>query len=67
MIAWESKVHPIPDLVRATDCTKNKGIINKDGTRQATSHKICVDNNLIADLCDGMPYALAAAAEAIVE
>ena len=33
MIKWERAVYPIPQLVRATACSKNKGIINEDGTR----------------------------------
>ena len=65
MITWEKALQPIPQLVRATACSKNKGIINEDGTRQPTPHEIYVDDDLIADLLEGMPYALASAAEAI--
>ena len=65
MIKWEKASYPAPQFVRAIACSKNKGIINPDGSRQPTPHEIYVDDDLIADLQEGMPYALASAAEAI--
>lgn len=65
MITWERASGPAPQFVRAIACSRNKGIINPDGSRQPTPHEIYVDDDLIADLLERMPYALASAAEAI--
>ena len=65
MISWDEELYPIPNLTRATPCSKNKGVINEDGSRKPTPHEIYVDDNLIADVKEGMPFALAAAVEAI--
>ena len=32
MISWDEKVYPVQNLTRAKPCSKNKGVINKDGS-----------------------------------
>jgi len=65
MIRWADETDDDVFFVPAKECSKNKGITNKDGTEQKTPHFIYVDDNLMADVRHCMKFTLAAAIEAI--
>ena len=54
-----------PFFVQAQACSKNRGIINEDGSVQPTPHNIYVDHDLMADIRERMMMTLASSAEAI--
>ena len=65
MIKWD----PVPPddvvFVQTQACSKNRGIVNKDGSVQPTPHHIYVDGDRMADTWERMQMTLAAAADAI--
>ena len=65
MIRWENEPDDNVCFVPAEKCSKNKGIMNDDGTERHTPHFIYVDGNLMADVRHRMRFTLAAAIKAI--
>ena len=65
MVRWSKPAGPEVRYVQAVRDDVNTGIINEDGTEQASPHHIYVDDNLMADIRRRMPQTLASAAEAI--
>jgi hypothetical protein len=65
LVRWSEPPGSEVVFVKAKKCSKNRGILNDDGTEQPTPHNIYVDDNLMADTRERMPFTLAAAVEAI--
>ena len=65
MIKWDSIPPDDTVFVQAQACSKNRGIINEDGSVQPTPHNTYVDDDLMVDIRERMMTTLSSAAEAI--
>ena len=65
MMRWAEDPEESVLFVPASSCSKNKGVINDDGSEQPSQHNIYVDNNMVADIKRRLIQALVAAIDAI--
>ncbi|KAL7524221.1 hypothetical protein ACHAWF_000869 [Thalassiosira exigua] len=65
MVSWTQPPDPGTRFARARACRLNAGVFNTDGARKPTPHCLYVDGNLLADIREYIPRALASAADAV--
>ena len=65
MVCWSDPSDISVTFVPAQRCSKNKGIIRKDVTKEPSQHTIYVDDNFMVDIQRRLACALVAAIEAI--
>ena len=65
VIRWAPLPGPDVQFAQARSCSKNKGILGKNGREKPSEHNIYVDDDLMGDIPRRMPLAIASAAEAI--
>ena len=65
MVKWADEPDESVHFVPAKGCSKNKGLINEDGSEKPSQHNIYVGDNMMADIRRRLVQALVAAIEAI--
>ena len=49
MVRWAPPPPPDTRFIQAQECSRNRSIVNRDGSTEPTPHHIYVDDNLLAD------------------
>ena len=65
LIRFDDEPPVTTNIVQATRCSINRGVIDDSGGRLPTPHNIYVDDNLLAEVRPLMPQALASAFEGV--